>query len=201
MFFNGNYYSLEECQLVCSLIAMGGDDDLASEIIAYERMSAEPVNCAGLHQYLMDWGFSATKGQIIYPLLWNPEAAKIRAQIAYTRWMEYMTGIIWQLVPSLCAHLRWSKAYSVIPGTRSVAGSKSYTILFRCLLCQSSKQRRPFSCLCTPEVTDDFKWVTVGTKKATVRKLVSMAELQDPNAANLSAEAFNSSISNSVYQH
>ena len=78
---------------------MGGDDDLASEIIKYERMSAEPVNCAGLNQYLMDGSVSATTRQILFPLLWDPEAAKIRAQTAYTRWMEYMTGIIWQLVP------------------------------------------------------------------------------------------------------
>ena len=84
---------------------MGGDDDLASEIITYERKSAEPVSCAGLNQYLMDGDLNATTGQIVFPLLRNPEAAKVRAQNAYTRWMEYMTGIIWQLVPSLCAYL------------------------------------------------------------------------------------------------
>ena len=106
VFFGGNYYSLEECQLLCSLVAMGGDDDLASEIIKYERKSAEPVNCAGLSQYLMGGSFSATTGQIVFPLLWDLEASRIRAQTAYTRWMEYMTGILWQLVPSLWAHLR-----------------------------------------------------------------------------------------------
>ena len=85
---------------------MGGDDDLASEIIRYERMSAEPVNCAGLKQYLMDGDFSATTGQNIFHLLWDQEAANIRAQTAYNRWMEYMTGIIWQLVPFLRGHLQ-----------------------------------------------------------------------------------------------
>ena len=85
---------------------MGGDDDLASEIIAYERKSTQPVNCAGLSQYLMDGDFSVTTGQIISPLLWDPEAAKVRAQTAYTRWMEYMTGIIWQLAPFLGAYSR-----------------------------------------------------------------------------------------------
>ena len=84
---------------------MGGDDDLASEILTHERKCAKPVNCAGLYQCLMDGDLSATTGQIVSPLLRDLEAAKIRAQIAYTRWMEYMTGIIWQLVSSLHAHL------------------------------------------------------------------------------------------------
>ena len=64
---------------------MGGDDDLASEIVTYERKSAQPFNCAVLNQYLMDGDFSATTGQIVFPLLWDPEAAKIRVQNAYTR--------------------------------------------------------------------------------------------------------------------
>ena len=57
--------------LFYSLIVIGGDDDLALEIITYERKSAGPANCADLNQYLMDGGFSATTGQIVVPLLWD----------------------------------------------------------------------------------------------------------------------------------
>ena len=98
MFFNGSYYSLEECQLICSLLALSADYDLVSEIIKYERRSPEPVNCAGLDQFLLNEEFSSVKDQVILPLLADIEAARIKAQTAYTKWMDYMTGIVWRSV-------------------------------------------------------------------------------------------------------
>lgn len=38
------------------------------------------------------------KDQVILPLLADIEAARIRAQTAYTKWMDYMTGIVWRSV-------------------------------------------------------------------------------------------------------
>lgn len=38
------------------------------------------------------------KDQVILPLLADIEAARIKAQTAYTKWMDYMTGIVWRLV-------------------------------------------------------------------------------------------------------
>ena len=98
MYFNGSYYSLEECQLICSLLALSADYDLVSEIIKHERRSPEPVNCAGLYQFLLNEEFSSVKDQVILPLLADIEAARIKAQTAYTKWMDYMTGIVWRLV-------------------------------------------------------------------------------------------------------
>ena len=36
------------------------------------------------------------KDQVILPLLADIEAARIKAQTAYTKWMDYMTGIVWR---------------------------------------------------------------------------------------------------------
>lgn len=94
---NGIYYTLEECQLICSLQVLGADDDLVSEIIKHERGSREPVNCAGLDQHLLDPSFVTTKDQVIHPILADIEAARVKAQNAYHKWMSYMTGIVWGL--------------------------------------------------------------------------------------------------------
>lgn len=79
---------------------MKADYDLVSEIIKLKRRSLETVNCAGLYEYVMgavaDEEPARTKaGQIILPLLADIEAARIRAQGAYLKWMEYMTMVVW----------------------------------------------------------------------------------------------------------
>lgn len=95
-YHNGIYFTLEECQLICSLRELSADDDTVSEIIKHERGSPEPVNCAGLDQNLLDTSFSTLAGQATFPIVWDVEAALVKARVAYRKWMEYMTGIIWE---------------------------------------------------------------------------------------------------------
>lgn len=74
---------------------MSADDDLVSEIIKYKRNSLETVNCTGLDQHLLDPSCSTIKNRVILPLMADVEAARIKAQHLYTKWMAYMTGIVW----------------------------------------------------------------------------------------------------------
>ena len=99
IFFNDSYYSIEECQLVCSLISMSADDNLVVEILKHERMSPEPVNCTGLKQFLMDHNLSVSRCHIYLPHLVGLVSARIKAQEAYSKWID-MTGIMRQSVPS-----------------------------------------------------------------------------------------------------
>lgn len=98
---NGVYFTLEECQLICFLREMSADVDLVSEIIKHERKSPEPVNCAGLYEYIWNANPSAMTGQVILPLLADVGAARAKAQTAYTKWMEYMTAVVWKSISLL----------------------------------------------------------------------------------------------------
>ena len=87
---------------MCLLREMKADYDLVSEIIKLNRRSRETVNCAGLYEYILGplaaGDLAPVKAsQIILPLLANVEAARIRAQGAYLKWMEYMTRVVWGL--------------------------------------------------------------------------------------------------------
>lgn len=97
---------MEECQLACILHEMSADDDLVSEIIKHERKSREPVDCAGLSRSFFSPLNYPTTSQIVLPLLADITAARIKGQIAYRAWMEYMTGIIWKSENSLVSFLR-----------------------------------------------------------------------------------------------
>lgn len=77
---------------------MSADVDLVSEIIKHERKSPEPVNCAGLYEYIWNANPSAMTGQVILPLLADVGAARAKAQTAYTKWMEYMTAVVWKSI-------------------------------------------------------------------------------------------------------
>lgn len=81
---------------------MSAEDDLISEIIKHERGVQEPVNCAGIFQYLANAELSTMRSCVYLPFLADTEAARTRAQKAYRKWMEYMTGVVWWSVfPSL----------------------------------------------------------------------------------------------------
>ena len=94
LFYNGVCFTFEECRLICSLIMLNADYDTVSEIIKHERMSPEPVDCAGLDRYLLREDLRPTKDEIMRPILADLTAAQMRARMAYKKWMEYMTGIV-----------------------------------------------------------------------------------------------------------
>lgn len=121
-YHNGIYFTLEECQLICSLRELSADDDTVSEIIKHERGSPEPVNCAGLDQNLLDTSFSTLAGQATFPIVWDVEAALVKARVAYRKWMEYMTGIIWESVSSLPLFPQQLMSYFRISDIRNAAG-------------------------------------------------------------------------------
>lgn len=97
---NGLDFTLEECQLVCVLREMKTDYDLISEIIKYERKSRHSVDCTGLDEYIFrgqvaDVEAAWLKGcQVVIPLLADVEAARIKAQDARAKWMEYMARVV-----------------------------------------------------------------------------------------------------------
>ena len=107
LFYNGTQFTLEECQLIYCLVSLNADYDLISEIIKHERMSPEPVNCAGLDLYLSTDNLSSIKDEILLRIQANIVGARAKARDAYARWMRYMTAIIWRsaslpLLPITC---------------------------------------------------------------------------------------------------
>ena len=84
---------------------LGADDDLVSEIIKYERRSLEPINCAGFKDGLIKADHTM-RVSVIVPLMASVEVALKKAENAYTRWMNYMSGVIWGLVTSLVPLVR-----------------------------------------------------------------------------------------------
>lgn len=96
LYHNGVYFTLEECQLICALRHLSGDDDLVSEVVKHERKSSQPVNCDGLGIRLEEANLSNIRDLVILPILANVAAAEVKAQNAYKRWMEFMTGVVWE---------------------------------------------------------------------------------------------------------
>ena len=96
LYHNGVYFTLEECQLICALRRLSGDDDLVSEVVKHERKSSQPVNCDGLGIRLEEANLSNIRDLVILPILANVAAAEVKAQNAYKRWMEFMTGVVWE---------------------------------------------------------------------------------------------------------
>ena len=86
-------------------------------------MSPESINCAGLEENLVDADYTM-KAPIFIPLMADVEAAREKAQSAYRKWMEYMTGVIWGLVTSVLSLVPQPKAYSCVSDSRSTDGFK-----------------------------------------------------------------------------
>ena len=119
-------FTFEECQLAYSLRQLGADDDLASEVIKYERGSLEPVNCAGLVEELLNSNSSVVKDNIFLPILADVEGVRLKAQSSCTKWMEYMTGVIWRSVTPSFPLARYSTAYLDVSGIKNRAYIKVF---------------------------------------------------------------------------
>lgn len=96
---------------------LGADDDLISEIIKYERRSPEPIDCTGLEEKLLEEDYTM-RAPVIVPLMVDVEAARIHAQNAYTKWMSYMSGVIWGWV--ILPLVRQPVAYACITDSKNV---------------------------------------------------------------------------------